>query len=110
MTDETTDQLDRLEQTARDLQKLMHQNRSIGNATINASVNAGGVGIWIAVTCCCVMLSCIVIGSLWATREMARFDQEMQARKDENSKMSAYLSAIYVQAPQLKPKSTKDKE
>lgn len=81
---------------------------TVGNATI--SVNAGGVGVWVAVTCCIVMLSILLIGSLWASHEMMRFDQEMQARKDENSKMQAYISAIYVQAPQLKPKDKSTKE
>lgn len=110
MTDEMEDPLDRIEKTAKDLRQLMHQNRSIGNATINASVNAGGIGIWIASTCCVVMLACGVIAALWGTRELERFDQEMQARKDENSKMTAYLQAIYVQAPQLNPKNQPHKE
>lgn len=110
MTDEMEEPLDRIERTANDLRKLMHQNRSIGNATINASVNAGGIGVWIATTCCVVMLACCIIGALWGTRELERFDQEMQARKDENSKMTAYLQAIYVQAPQLNPKNQPHKE
>lgn len=83
------------------------RNKNIGNATI--TVNAGGVGVWVAVTCCLVMLALLLLGSLWASREMNRFDQEMQARKDENSKMQAYISAIYVQAPQLKPKESTHK-
>lgn len=83
-------------------------HRDMGNATI--TVNAGGIGIWLSVTCCLVMLSLLMLGSLWATREMSRFDQEMQARKDENSKMTAYLQAIYVQAPQLNPKNQPHKE
>lgn len=83
------------------------RNKNIGNATI--TVNAGGVGVWVAVTCCLVMLALLLLGSLWASREMNRFDQEMQARKDENSKMTAYLQAIYVQAPQLKPKESTHK-
>lgn len=86
------------------------RSKNIGNATI--TVNAGGVGVWVAVTCCLVMLALLLLGSLWASRELMRSDQEMQARKDENSKMTAYLQAIYVQAPQLKPKESthKDKE
>lgn len=110
MTDEMGDPLDRIEKTAKDLRQLMHQNRSIGNATINASVHAGGIGVWVASTCCVVMLACGLIAALWGTRELERFDQEMQARKDENSKMTAYLQAIYVQAPQLNPKNQPHKE
>ncbi len=82
--------------------------RNIGTSTI--SINAGGVGVWVAVTCCLVMLSLLLLGSLWASHEMMRYDQEMQARKDENSKMTAYLQAIYVQAPQLNPKNQPHKE
>lgn len=83
-------------------------HNSMGNATI--TVNAGGIGVWIAVTCSLVMLSMLVLGSLWATHEFLRYDQEMQARKDENGKMLTYLSAIYAQAPQFKPKDESTKK
>lgn len=71
---------------------------AIGNATI--SVNAGGVGLWIAVTCCAMMLCVTVIGSIFMTVYIEGQNLEMHRMQD-------YLNAIYAQAPQLKPKDSK---
>lgn len=62
----------------------------VGNSTIN--VNAGGVGVWLATTCCIV--SVVACGFLALTV----FDQN---RKIDD--LEHYLNAIYMMAPQLKP-------
>lgn len=76
-----------------------------GNSTI--TVHHDGKGTWIAVTACLVMLGVMivggVIGSVWLSREFARVDKELNERKEEGQRMQSYLSAIYIQAPQLKP-------
>jgi hypothetical protein len=63
----------------------------VGNATI--TVNAGGVGVWVAVTCCAVMLTIGIIGGFLYIDQSRKVDQ-----------MQDYLNAIYMQAPYLKPK------
>lgn len=79
--------------------------RSTSNSTI--TVHHDGKGTWIAVTACLVMLAVVIvgtaIGSVWLSREFARVDKELNERKEEGQRMQSYLSAIYVQAPQLKP-------
>jgi hypothetical protein len=80
-----------------------------GVSTVN--INAGGVGIWIATTCCIAMLVSMVVGCLlgcfWLQSE---FQHKAQIDADQSQKISTmydYLSAIYAQAPQLKPKEDK---
>lgn len=69
-----------------------------GNATITANVSAGGVGVWIATTSCILCLAgCIVIGY-----QVSRMQTEILALESADREKSAYLAAIYAQAPQLK--------
>lgn len=61
-----------------------------GASTI--TVNAGGIGVWISVTCCGIMLACnLFMIALYV-------DQQQQIRD-----LSDYLTAIYAMAPHLKP-------
>ena len=73
-------------------------------------INAGGIGVWVATTCCLIMLACFVLGSVWVSRELNHFDSENQARKSENEKAQSYISAIYVLAPSLRPKESTNKK
>ena len=75
------------------------------NATIN--VNAGGVALWIAVTCCIVMFFSSSICAVFFVITIDNIHSELQERKEENSKMQSYLNAIYVNAPSLKPTEKK---
>jgi len=77
------------------------------NNTSTITINAGGVGVWVAVTCCLVMLFSTLIGAVWLSREFARVDKELNERKEEGQRMQSYLSAIYVQAPSLRPPEEK---
>lgn len=73
------------------LSQMLREARSTNSATI--SVQAGGVGVWIATCCCSMMLGVgLVVGSLY-------LDQQRQI-----GELRAYLAAIYMQAPYLKPK------
>lgn len=91
-------QLDRLETMGTDWLKTLKRPGNSSNATIQ--VNAGGIGMWVAVTCCAVMfvlgIAMAVLGGLAYTSTQQRLDR-----------MQDYLNAIYMQAPQLKPKETK---
>jgi hypothetical protein len=64
------------------------------NATIQ--VNAGGAGLWVAVTCCAVMLA--------ANLFLAAIVMDHSRKIDD---LGDYLAAIYAQAPQLKPEDSK---
>ena len=66
------------------------------NQTV-VSVNAGGVGLWIAVTCCIVSF---VINAAIAVAFLSH-DREIERLQD-------YLAVIYSQAPHLKPADEKE--
>ena len=77
-----------LEKVRRDLDMLLPKNAS--NAVI--TVNAGGVGVWIATTACVVMLA-INLGLMFM---LFSHDRKIERMQD-------HLNAIYMMAPQLKP-------
>lgn len=71
MTDES-EQLQELIEEARNLNARLGQsaNGNGGSATIH--VNAGGLGLWVAVTCCVVMLASILpmsLGLYWVAMD-----------------------------------------
>lgn len=63
-----------------------------GNAVSTITVNAGGIGVWIASICCAMMLGMAIVGGALI------LDQQRQL-----SDLHDYLAAIYAQAPQLQP-------
>ena len=77
-----------LERVRRDLDMLLPKNTN--NAVI--TVNAGGVGVWIATTACIVMLA-VNIALLFM---IAGHDRKIERMQD-------HLNAIYMMAPHLKP-------
>lgn len=109
------------EEERREFAKALHRFTSKADALLdgdlrnnsgNQSVNritfeAGGAGVWIATTACLVMLAAMLVGGFWLSREFARVDKELNERKEEGQRMQSYLSAIYIQAPQLQPKDEK---
>jgi hypothetical protein len=86
-----------------DLPSLLRVLRG-GNNTTTVQINAGGIGVWI---CCTVLIAvCAVSVSSSADRakDVARQDQEIRDLRDDVQALNDYLSAIYMQAPHLKPK------
>lgn len=62
------------------------------NNRTEVHINAGGIGVWIATSACCVMLAInIGLGVL-----LVNHDRKL----DE---LNNYLNAIYMMAPHLKP-------
>lgn len=95
------------EQTAvmQDLAQAMsrQQNMESARATggkVDFRIDGGGIGLWIAVTVAGMMAvanACLLVGgALW----LGRIDRE-------NSEHGHQLNAIYMVAPQLKPKEPK---
>lgn len=66
--------------------------RSGTTNTAKIEVNAGGVGVWIATTACCVMVAASLFMGLWVV-DLSR----------KVSELENYLNAIYMMAPSLKP-------
>lgn len=93
-----------LEQLEKRLDSMAERRSNTQTGVSTITVNAGGVGVWICGTACCVMLAVSMVAGMWVSREFTRIDREMGDRQDEMDRMQAYLSAIYAHAPHLKPK------
>lgn len=66
------------------------QNTASNQSTI--SINAGGVGVWVATTACAVMLAVnVMLVGIIVSHERKLDD------------LSDYIHAIYMMAPSLKP-------
>ena len=77
--------------------RVSRVSQSIGQGPLNAgssviTVNAGGIGVWIAGTCCLVMLAV----NLFLAAMLIDHSRKIDDLRD-------YLNAIYMMAPQLKP-------
>lgn len=88
--------MDRLEDLLSQAGRITGGPRSTTNGSATVQINAGGVAVWVAATACAVALSVslfsgVVLGLLYVDH----------SRKIDT--LSDYVSAIYMQAPHLKP-------
>lgn len=82
-------ELDGLRHDLKEYRQTLHAN------TATVSINAGGIGIWIASTCAAVsMTMCFAMGGVILNQQR------------EIGELRQYLAAIYMQAPQLKPEES----
>jgi hypothetical protein len=75
-----------------------------GNNTTTVNVNAGGVGVWLCLTALLVVCVVSVVTASERAKDVARQDKEISDLRDDVQTLNDYLSAIYMQAPHLKPK------
>lgn len=88
-------EVEQLTSALREAQGALRGYRYGNQATI--TVSAGGIGVWIASTAAIVMLAVnMLLISVYVT--------DKQEMKSNINKMQDYLNAIYMQAPQLRPK------
>lgn len=76
------DRLDRMDRT--------------GN-TAQISVNAGGMGIWAAVTACLVMLGVSIVLGVFVATGMADLNRQTQELRQADATIQAYINAGLVQ-------------
>jgi len=88
----------------------MVENHAGNQNVTTVRFEGGAVGIWICVTLCLVMFAMSTVLAAWMHREFTRLDVTLSERKEESDRMQTYLSAIYAQAPQLKPKDEEKKD
>lgn len=88
----------------------MVENHAGNQNVTTVRFEGGAVGVWICVTLCLVMFAMSSVLAAWMHREFTRLDVTLSERKEENDRMQTYLSAIYAQAPQLKPKDEEKKD
>lgn len=89
---EIRETLDKADELVTELKAFRNLSPESGNVT-QFTVNAGGIGVWLCVTACTVMfVLTVVVGMLFL---------DLSRKYD---RMQDHLSAIYMMAPQLKPK------
>lgn len=95
------EELRRLERAV-DLFAAAAPHNRIGNQS-TITLNAGGVGVWIATACCAFMFAVVIIGGAWFSADAARRDREVAEIREDQRATKAYLQGIWQQAPHLKP-------
>lgn len=73
---------------------LIGPHRNGNSAPINISINAGGVGVWISVTCLLVVLAVAMVGAFWISRELNRIDSGFGKQSDTDSVQDAYIHKL----------------
>lgn len=103
----TQAELDALAASLREAKETIQRfGRSTGNhATI--TVTAGGFGVWLTTTAAAVMLAVNVLLILIYVGDKQAVAKSISEIKSDVSKTQDYLNAIYMQAPQLRPKQEK---
>lgn len=83
---------------ARALERFNNTAEKLLNATntntAKIEVNAGGIGIWIAATCCIVVVAVVFVGSVYISREFTRQDVQMQELRDKDSVHDAWIQTL----------------
>ncbi|ALN79495.1 hypothetical protein LA76x_1338 [Lysobacter antibioticus] len=74
------------------------------------NVNAGGIGVGIAVACCVAMLAAGFVGALWMVSDRAEKAAELTEIRDQLRERRDGENAIraYINTGILKPKSDKE--
>lgn len=90
---------------AREAVERATHNRDGNQGVATIHVNAGGVGVWVAVTCCLIMLGITIvagsISAIWLSREFTRIDSVFNDLNDKDSVQDAYINKLR-QGPQEK--------
>lgn len=74
----------------------------VGQSTVN--LNAGGIGVWLAVSACAVSVSLTIVAVIFGALAISQLGQQFNNQSREVGRMQDHLTAIYMMAPHLKPK------
>lgn len=91
----------------RRIKKELPVTSTTNNNNPVVKVEAGGFALWLAAMCCAVSVTFGITTQNQLTREIARKDAEITRIDEQLSKANSLLSAIWIQAPHLKPKDNK---
>jgi hypothetical protein len=67
--------------------------------TSSVQINAGGVGIWIAITACLIMLAVTMVGSIFIAIALSDLNRQTQELREADVVLQAYINAGYVSQP-----------
>lgn len=80
-------------------EKLLNMNS--GNNTSSIQVHAGGVGVWICVICCAVMVTALSCGGVAAYAVMGDLKQDVRSLKDGEKAIRAYINTGLLQPKEV---------
>jgi hypothetical protein len=104
-------EVEAIRKKAKEMEAKMSAENHSGNQNFSTlSINAGGVGVWIATTACIAMLCAMLIGALWISREMTRMDARAAEQEVKLDRANTFLSAIWANAPELEKKVKAEQE
>lgn len=79
-----------------------HTTATTGSSTV--TIDAGKGPAWIAAACACAMLVGLILGGGFVGVLLLDQSRRIGAVERDTRDLNDYLSAIYQQAPQLRPK------
>lgn len=90
--------IEALQRFAEKADKLLSMSSNNTNSSI--VVSAGGIGVWICVCLCGMMLVSMCMGAVWMSREFNRYDVALFEMQSETNRSQTYLASIYGRMPQ----------
>lgn len=85
--------------------KVSRMERAIhsgGTSNANFTLNAGAAGVWVATTCCLVMLGMVIVGAFWISSEFDRINSRFNDQTDTDSVQDAYIHKLRAEQKQEK--------
>jgi nitrogen fixation-related uncharacterized protein len=82
-------------------------DKGLGASNTSAStmtINAGGVGVWLAVTACAVSVAVTMVAVVFGALVVSMQSGQISDQKQQIARAQDHLTAIYMMAPHLKPK------
>jgi hypothetical protein len=88
------DSLSRLDELTRDtLGRLERAAKSVpGSSVSSITVQAGGIGVWIAATCCAVMLAALLVLAVVGAAAYTDMRADIRALRDTDNAIRAYIN------------------
>lgn len=65
-----------------------------GGTHQTVTLSGGSFGIWLAAMCCVVMLTALLVGAFWVSREFNRIDNRFNDQTDTDSVQDAYIHKL----------------
>lgn len=79
------------------------RRNTVQSGVSTITVNAGGIGVWICVVCCAVMVTALACGGVAAHAVIGDLKQDVRSLKDGEKAIRAYINTGL-----LKPKEVED--
>lgn len=85
-----------IQKELREIRETRERRAMPAMTTSQVTINGGGIGVIITSAAACFMLGVMLVQSV-------AYNGRLSAQQQEINRLEDYLSAIYMQAPHLKP-------